>query len=195
MLSSQERNRLIKKIKQASGIAQYALLAKMTDEKIVEAAAHLEILELIRDANNYNRYCQGKKTQQANDRFNELVKNTIDNSEFLKAGKWLFNAISMTEKERNKTLIEKGLVHKEEYNRMVAETKDTVLTVFNAAKDSTEKAVNDIQKMQERIDSLRHQLSQVQSYISNNYGTKEWKNIKETFYIEKNDDEDRRNEL
>ncbi len=58
-VSKREREELIRKISKASGIAQYALAKKMTDRQVTEAAQHLEILELVKDSNNYNRYRQG----------------------------------------------------------------------------------------------------------------------------------------
>jgi len=61
-MNKRERNRLIKQISQASGIAQYALQHKMTDEEVSEAASNLNVLALIKSANIYNRYCQAQKT-------------------------------------------------------------------------------------------------------------------------------------
>jgi hypothetical protein len=63
-LTKLERKELLRNIKNASGVAQYALDAKLTDDQLIMAAQHLDILALIKDANNYNRRRQGMKTEK-----------------------------------------------------------------------------------------------------------------------------------
>lgn len=55
-LSRKERKQLIARISDASGVAQYGLEAKITDEQVTKAANHLKVFLLIKAANNYNRY-------------------------------------------------------------------------------------------------------------------------------------------
>ncbi len=62
-LSKKERKKLIAKISKASGVTQYSLEAKMSNEQVIEAASNLEILGLLKAANNYNRHCQRQKTE------------------------------------------------------------------------------------------------------------------------------------
>lgn len=55
-LTKKERDRLIKQISDASGVAQYALKEKMTDEQVIQASQNLAILSLLKAPNNFNRY-------------------------------------------------------------------------------------------------------------------------------------------
>lgn len=52
--NKKECRKSITGINEASGIAQYALSAKMTDEQVTKAANKLEVFLLIKFANNYN---------------------------------------------------------------------------------------------------------------------------------------------
>lgn len=181
IVSKKEREQLIRKISKASGIAQYALTKKMTDEQVIEAAQHLEILQLVKDASNYNRYCQGQKTKEANDKLKEFL--SLEKSEIVNAGKWLINAISKTGQERKKILLEKELIHKEDYNEAVLDMSNTITTIQNINEDVTENAIETIQDLEKRIDTLRNQLLQIKNYISNNYGADKWQIITKTFNI------------
>lgn len=182
MISTKERKKLIEKISQASGIAQYALLKKMTDEQVIEASNNLKILELIKRSNNYNRYQQGLKTAEANSKLKDFIQ--LDNSEVIKAGKWLLNAVSLTGKDRSKALLEKDLVHKENYNEMLSDTRDTIINLTESSKDSIEKAAEIIKNFQAKNDVLRKEMSLLKIYICSNYGNKEWKKIEKTFNVE-----------
>ena len=173
--SKKERKKLIAKISKASGVAQYALEAKMTNEQVIEAASNLEILGLLKAANNYNRYCQGQKTAEANKKLKEFV--SLQNSEIVKAGQWLLNSLSKVGQERQKKLLEKDLVHKDDYNHAVIDLKDTVEEQKIGIKQQTNIASKTIQELEKINDSLRLQLSQIQDYIVNNYGHKTWSAI------------------
>jgi hypothetical protein len=181
VISQQERNKLIRQISQASGVAQYALVQKMTDEQIIEAAKHLKIFQLIKPANNYNRYCQSQKTSEANNKLKEFID--LKNSEIVKAGQWLLNSFSKQRSERKQALLEKDLVHKEDYNETVLGMRDTITTMQGDITDAFDDAQNKIVTLEQRIDTLKSQLSQIQQYISNNYGVDKWKTIKDTFKI------------
>ncbi|MFP4409997.1 hypothetical protein [Coleofasciculus sp.] len=177
-MKKQERNRLIKRISLASGVAQYALQKKMTDEQISQAAQHLDVLELVKPANNYNRYCQAQKTREAN----EKLKSFLDpnNSEIVSAGKWLINALSNNKSERHQALLERDLVHKEDYNTMVSDMRQTISDMDQMTFESTQESGDKIRILEKRIDSLKGQLSSIEEYIRNNHGVSEWKRIKET---------------
>ena len=136
-------------------------------------------MELIKESNNYNRYQQGLKTAEANSKLKYFIQ--LDNSEVIKAGKWLLNAISLTGKDRNITLLEKDLVHKESYNEMLLDTKDTIITLTESSKESTEKATEVIKSLQIRNDILRKEMSLLKEYVCNNYSIREWKKIEKTF--------------
>ncbi|MBD0300853.1 MAG: hypothetical protein ICV85_01365, partial [Tolypothrix sp. T3-bin4] len=97
-LNKKERKKLIERISNASGIAQYALEAKMTDEQVTQAANNLDIFLLVKTANTYNRYCQAQKTAEANAKLKAFVN--IQNSEIYQVGKWLANALSKNGQER-----------------------------------------------------------------------------------------------
>ena len=186
-ISKKERERLIGRISRASGIAKYALQKKMTDEQVIEAAENLKILELVKASNHYNRSCQKSKTEEANNKLKKFL--TLEHSEVVQAGKWLINAISMTGQKRKKTLLEKELVHKENYNEAVSDLKDTIATVVDISERSTEAAQETIASLENRIDTLKGQLSSIEQYISSNYGSDKWKIIKKTFNLQEDTNE------
>lgn len=177
-MNKQERNRLIKRISLASGVAQYALQKKMTDQQISRAAQHLDVLELLKSANTYNRYCQAQKTREANDK----LKSFLDpqNSEIVSVGRWLINALSQNSSERRETLLERDLVHKEDYNTMVSDMRQTISDMDQMTLVSTQESADKIKILEKRIDTLRRQLSRIEEYIRNNHGVAEWKRINET---------------
>jgi hypothetical protein len=181
ILSKKERKRLISRISQASGIAQYALEAKMTDEQVIEAADKLNVFLLIKSANHFNRHCQAEKTAAANAKLKEFLN--VKNSELFKAGQWLLNSLSKTGLERKQSLFEKGLVHKDDYNHDFSELKEVILTIQYASKESKEKAEKIIHILENRNDNLRVQLKEIQDYIINNQGINTWNSIQK--YLQK----------
>jgi hypothetical protein len=182
-LSKKERQRLISRISKASGVAQYALEAKMTDEQVVEAANSLEVFLLIKSANTYNRYCQGQKTADANAKLKHFIDN-IKTSEIYLAGQWLINALSRNGQDRKQTLLEKDLVDKNDYNQAVTDLKNTIDEQKQGIQQQTSEASTTIHDLEDTIDSLRKQLKFIQTYITNNYGLHNWHQIRN--YIQSN---------
>ena len=178
-MNKKERKQLIEKISQASGVAQYALQKKMTDEQISKASQNLEIFKLVKPANNYNRYCQSQKTREANDK----LKSFLDpqNSEIVAVGRWLINAISKKGNERQEILLEKDLVHKEDHNTTVSGMRDAISSMNEMTFDAKQETQQKIEFLEKRIDSLRNQLSDIEQYIRHNHGVAEWKNITSRF--------------
>ena len=131
-LNKKERDKLIARIKDASGVAQYALDKKLTDKEVIKAAENLEVLRIIRPANNYNRYIQGKRTADANAKLKQFLN--ITNSEIYQTGQWLFDALSKVGQSRKESLLEKNLVHKEDYNNLAKESAQTIETVGSRAR-------------------------------------------------------------
>jgi bacterioferritin (cytochrome b1) len=174
-LSKKDRAKLISRISKGSGIAQYALEAKMTDEHVIEASNNLKVLALIKDANNYNRYCQAQKTAEANAKLKQFLD--PKNSEIYKAGSWLINALSKGGQERKQSLLEKDLVHKNDYNDAVTDLRDTIKTQQDGITQQTSEAKDKIIALENRVDSLKWQLNLVRNYIINNYGQNQWQNI------------------
>ncbi len=123
-LSKKDRQKLISRISRASGIAQYALEAKMTDDHVIEAASNLKVFALIKDANNYNRYCQSQKTAEANAKLKQFLD--PKNSEIYKAGYWLINTLLKVGQDRKRSLLEKDLVHKNDYNDTINDLRDKI---------------------------------------------------------------------
>lgn len=181
-LNKKERKKLIARISEASGIAQYALEAKMTDEQVIEAANNLKIFLLVKAANNYNRYCQSQKTAEANAKLKQFID--PKNSEIYKAGQWLANALSKVGQDRKQNLLEKDLVHKQDYNSAVTDLKDTVKEQQQGIKQQTSEASTKIHDLEEKVDSLKEQLKLIQNYITNNYSLNDWYKI--TNHIQKN---------
>lgn len=81
-------------------------------------------MSLIKVANDYNRHCQRQKTAEANAKLKQFVD--PKNSEIIKAGQWLFDNLAKKGQERKQGLLEKELVHKEDYNHDVIDLKDTI---------------------------------------------------------------------
>ncbi len=179
-LSKKERKQLISKISQASGVAQYALEAKMTDEQIVEATKNLNVFLLIKSANNFNRYCQSEKTATANAKLKEFVD--IKNSELFKAGQWLFHSLSKTGLERQQSLLENNLVHKDDYNEAVSELGDVIKVQQHGAYQGKEQAKEIIHVLENKIDNLRKQLIFIEGYISKSQGSNAWINIQKKLH-------------
>lgn len=175
ILNKTERANLIRQIRKASGIAQYALEKKLTDEQVIQAAQNLEILSLIKSANDYNRYCQGQKTAEANQKLKEFMN--LNNSEIYQLGKWLFKSLSKTGKDRRYSLLQKDLVHKEDYNEGIEELREVVVEQKQGLKQQTDEASQQIKALESKIDSLRNQLAFIQEYIKNNYSHKDWRVI------------------
>jgi hypothetical protein len=174
-LSPKERKRAIEQISNASGIAQYALNAKMTDCNITTAIAHLEILSLTKSANNYNRYCQSQKTAEANKKLKQFIE--LDNSELYKAGKWLVDALSRSGQERKRDLLAKGLLHKDDYNHAIIDLTDTIATQEEAQKQQTQTSIEIIERLEITNDSLRAKLVDIKVYIIKKHGIDDWNNI------------------
>ena len=174
-LNKKERVKLIARISKASGIAQYALEEKMTDEQVVEAANNLKVFALVKDANNYNRYCQAQKTAEANAKLKQFLD--PKNSEIYKAGSWLINALSKGGQDRKQSLLEKELVHKDDYNEAVTDLTDTIQTQKSGIVQQNSEAKTKIIELENRVDSLRWQLIFIRNYVINNHGAKQWQNI------------------
>ena len=174
-LSPKERKRAIEQISNASGIAQYALNAKMSDYNIITAIAHLEILSLTKSANNYNRYCQSQKTAEANKKLKQFIE--LDNSELYKAGKWLVGALSKSGQERKRDLLAKGLLHKDDYNHAIVDLTDTIATQEEAQKQQIQNSIEIIEQLEITNDSLRAKLVDIKVYIVKKHGIDDWHNI------------------
>ncbi|MBD2667390.1 hypothetical protein H6G73_23445 [Richelia sinica FACHB-800] len=181
-MSKKERKRLISRISQASGIAQYALEAKMTDEQIIEAADKLDVFLLIKSANNFNRYCQAEKTAEANAKLKEFLN--IKNSEIFKAGQWLLNSLSKTGQERKESLLQNGLVHKEDYNQDTSDLKQVIIDTRDSSKKVTEISIEKVRLLEMRIDGLLKDNAFMKNYIKNNMGVQEWRNIEKNLQQE-----------
>lgn len=180
-ITRKERDRLIRQISKASGVAQYALQEKMSDEQVIQASENLEVLALLKKANDFNRYTQRLKTQEANDKLKAFLD--LQNSEIVSAGKWLINALSKTGSDRKQTLLEKDLVHKQDYNDTVIGMRDSIETITNTSEEALTEAQAKIADLEKRIDTLKSQFSKIQDYISFNYGKDKWQAIKKTFNL------------
>ena len=157
----------------------YALEKKMADEQVLTASAQLQVLQLVKSANDYNRYCQGQKTREANEKLKEFLN--PEKSEILSAGKWLIKTLSQKGDERKKSLLEKELVHKEDYNETVMGMRGSIEEIEKSSSDNTENSKKTIGDLERRIDDLRKQLSKIQDYVVENYDSATWGKILDTF--------------
>jgi FtsZ-binding cell division protein ZapB len=114
-----------------------------------------------------------KKVNELLQQLDELRKDLLDfdKSEIYQLGRWLKDSLSKTGKERQDALLEQDLVHNEDH-------KDTVTEIYKVSTDLENEASFTVKHLQEVIDERRKRLANIQDYIINNYGYKEWKNIK-----------------
>ena len=180
-INKKERKNLIKKISKASGIAQYALEEKMDDQQVIEASNNLDVLILLKKSNDYNRWCQGQKTAEANAKLKEFL--SVEKSEIYQAGQWLVSCFSKKGQERRDSLLEKDLVHKDDYNQTVLGMTETLEEYQETANEKIDKSISDISKIEITNDELRRQLGDIKEYISSNHGKKEWERIVRYFNI------------
>lgn len=180
-MNKKERETLIGKIARASGVAKYAIedritKAKMSEDDLIKLSQNLDILKLLKPANDYNRHCQGEKTAEANAKLKEFIN--LNNSEIIKAGKWLFSALAKKGEERKEHLLEKDLVHKQNYNESITDLTDVIDTQQQGLKEQIQLAKEKIQLLEGKNDSYRRQLNQIKNYIKTNLGTKVWQEIR-----------------
>jgi hypothetical protein len=109
----------------------------------------------------------------------------INNSEIVSAGKWLLSALSKKGENRKQNLLEKGLVHKDDYNGDVSELreiiKDLEVVIGEAKGISKDRIIN----LQKRLDFLRRillteqqNLEKLEKVIIDRHGNNEWNVIK-----------------
>ena len=183
-INKKERKNLIRKISKASGIAQYALEEKMEDSQVIEASNNLDVLNLLKKANDYNRWCQGQKTAEANAKLKEFL--SVDKSEIYQAGQWLVNCFSKKGQERKQSLLEKDLVHKEDYNETVLGLRESLEEQKELIDKEIDKNINNMSQIEKRNDELRRQMANIQEYITSNYGKEEWEKIVKYFNLNEN---------
>ncbi len=180
-INKKERKNLIKKISKASGIAQYALEEKMDDQQVIEASNNLDVLILLKKSNDYNRWCQGQKTAEANAKLKEFL--SVEKSEIYQAGQWLVSCFLKKGEERRDSLLEKDLVHKDDYNQTVLGLTETLEEQKEIVDKQIDKNITNIAQIEIKNDVLRRQLGDIKEYISSNYGQQEWERIVRYFNI------------
>jgi len=79
----------------------------------------------------------------------------LEKSEIYKAGKWLFNALSKSGDDRQKSLLEKDLVHKTDHNKMVLGMTDTIQAMDETTRKAQEQSNKTIHNLEESIDNLK----------------------------------------
>ena len=109
---------------------------------------------------------------------------TPQNSEIFKAGQWLLNSLSKSGNERRKSLLDRDLVHKDDYNNAVTDLRETIELQKEGIDKQTNISMKTIKHLENTNDSLRKQLSFIQDYITNNYSHKDWSDISQ--YIQAN---------
>ncbi|MBD3887284.1 hypothetical protein IFO70_37535 [Phormidium tenue FACHB-886] len=74
-------------------------------------------------------------------------------------------------------------MHKEDYNNTVQGMRDDVTSVQEISEETIAEAEATIAALENRIDTLKGQLSKIQDYISFNYGKDKWQAIKKMFNV------------
>ena len=176
-ITKKERKKLVTNISKVSGVAQYAIEAKMSDDNLIKLSKHLDILQLLKSSNDYNRHCQRQKTAEANNKLKKFLN--PENSEILNTGKWLLNALSLSGVSRKEALSEKDLIHKEDYDKSVEDFTGVIEEQNEGINRQSDYNINIIQKLEQRNDNLRKQLISIKKYISDNLSTNTWNNIRQ----------------
>ncbi|MDJ0517868.1 MAG: hypothetical protein QNJ74_16990 [Trichodesmium sp. MO_231.B1] len=199
-LSKKERKEKIRIIAKNSGIRQEYLDLKLTDEDILEVYENLRPLQIVKPANTYNRYMLSQNTGKANkkaevaetkanaekeraDKAESQLKQFLnpENSELLRIGRWLQNALSKVGKERAELLKEKNLVHKTDYENDVEDLKDALEEHQQIAEEIVLGGHQIKKEIKSKFDVLRHQQNMTKKYIIKHYGIDVWQKIEYFF--------------
>ena len=178
-LDKKQRKELIGKVSRASGVAQYAIEKKIDDSNLLKLSENLDILALLKKSNDYNRYCQGQKTAEANSKFKELFDKFTDlkNSQIVRLGKWLVNALSLSGEEQKTELLEEDLVHKDNYNKTLEDLQEVIKEQQEKFKKQTKIATDTIQKLENKNDQLKKKLIKIEQYTIQYEGLDKWQKI------------------
>lgn len=126
-----------------------------------------------------------KFQKQENSKLRERINQFVDfnNSEILSTGKWLIHAFSKKGKDRSAILLEKDLVHKQDYNHAISDMRDAVHDMDSLVKDGKLESKERIVILENKNDDLRGQLQRVEDYIKRNYSVRDWNKIKSQLNI------------
>ena len=106
----------------------------------------------------------------------------LENSEILAAGRWLWSAFSKRGHERQQHLLEKDLVHKEDYNDSVIGLQQAIHDIEEEIGKLTNTSGEKMKKLGRRINTLRSilkaQQKTLESIIKEKYGDDDWDFIK-----------------
>ena len=193
-----KRKSLIRQLNQATKVSvegfELALKSKaMSDEDLVRLVEHIEICKLIKPAVTRNRYIQGKRTEAANNE-TKKVRSELeglrlrlrdfanpDNSEILKAGRWLMRSLSLTGSERQTALAERELVHQTDHDTAVSDLLGVAEEVQHELESIADEGQSKIESLESRNDRLRSQMQIAKDAIVRRYGRREWNDIKRLF--------------
>jgi predicted RNase H-like nuclease (RuvC/YqgF family) len=127
------------------------------------------------------------------DKFQELLQSfehlrqdlfDFDKSEIYQLGKWLKDSLSKVGQERQQALLEKELVHKDNYNLAVSDLKNTIQEQQEGITQLKDHSSSVVESLEETNDKMRNQLDAIRSYIINNYGSRKWQEITQYFDVD-----------
>lgn len=182
-MKKKERNKLDRKISEASGVAAYAISEAMTDEEAIEAVKYLEVFSLLKSSVNKNRNAQKQLTIKGKEKARQEERAKLEkflnpqNSEIINAGKWLVSALSMQGNQRKETLKEKDLVHGDDHRKSMYGMHHTIKQVESISQeliDDDQKVIKDLER---RVDHARRHVEYVEKQIIQKHGEKEWHRI------------------
>lgn len=104
------------------------------------------------------------------------------NSEMYQLGCWLSSALEKQGEERKMTLLEKNLVHKDDYNEAIRQLRNMIKRLESALQKQTDDAEYIIENLQEANDHFRNTLCRIKEYVIKNHGQEEWEKIEK--YLE-----------
>ena len=171
-----QRLELIREIAEVSGVAQYAFKeaikrGDMTDEQLVKIVQqHLEAYSLLKPAVMRNRAQQRQYTRSANQRTEEVGLElqeanrrlqefmNLENSEIMRAGRWLIDAFSKRGEERRQVLEERELVHQSDHRAAVNDMGDAIIEMQDVSARNRDEYQHLVKTLEQRIDELKVQL-------------------------------------
>ncbi|AIE74189.1 MULTISPECIES: hypothetical protein [unclassified Synechocystis] len=102
----------------------------------------------------------------------------LENSEILAAGKWLWSALSKRGHERQQHLLERDLVHRDDYNGSVTGLQRAIHDIEEEIEKLTNTSGEKVKKLGKRVNTLRSilkaQQKTLEDIIRERYGDDDW---------------------
>ncbi len=191
-LSKSEREEAIKKLKESTSVAKYAFYEalkkkKITDEQLLKMVEYSEVMAMLKPVIAQNRYGQGKRTEEANNKTKEVEKELaslkqkfvdFENSEIFQLGKWLMDKLKLSGQVRKTELAKKDLVHIQDYQGDVGDLVGTLQEHNRIANQQLSENEQTIVALQNTIDNQKKIIEYTDFEAIEKFGLNTWKEVK-----------------